>query len=133
MEKGDEESVRGIYIPNMEMPETCYECPCGDNEFYECLATKERFSYHRDEYGYPDGERQDWCPLIKVPPHGDLIDRDAFRASIRESLEECNKWANEADHDTMMYARISQSVGTFVECSLRAKSMPTIIPAEEGE
>ncbi len=22
--------------------------------------------------------RPDWCPLVEVPPHGDLIDRDAL-------------------------------------------------------
>lgn len=65
-----------------------------------------------------------------VPPHGDLIDRDALRSSIKESIDECHKWADEVDKDTMMYARISQSIGTFVECSLRAKAAPTIIPAE---
>lgn len=64
----------GVYIKGMEMPETCYECPLGDNEFYECRAINgRRMKYHHDEYGYPDGERQDWCPLIPIPPDGRLI------------------------------------------------------------
>ena len=72
-----------LIIHGMEMPETCYECPCGDNEFYECMATKERFGYHRDEYGYPDGERQDWCPLkVKQP----LTQADRIRAMSDEEL-----------------------------------------------
>lgn len=73
------------------------------------------------------------CQAVPVPEHGRLIDADALRESIRESIEECHKWADEVDKDTMMYARISQSLGTFVECSLRAKAAPTIIPAEEEE
>ena len=54
-----------------------------------------------------------------------LIDADALRTSIRESIEECHKWANEI-HDGEMYARVSQSIGTFVECSLRIKNAPTV-------
>ena len=80
--------MSGIYIKGMEMPETCYECPCGDNEFYECMATKDRYSYHRDEYGYPDGERQDFCPLISVPDHGRLIDADSFERKVMFGDEE---------------------------------------------
>ena len=126
----------GVYIKGMEMPKCCAECKAEGH--YE--------DYYGDEYGFfcPFGykaytsetrelKRLDDCPLVPVPPHGDLIERDALRASIRESIEECHKWADEVDKDTMMYARISQSLGTFVECSLRAKAAPTIIPAEEGE
>ena len=72
--------------------------------------------------------------IEEVPEkHGRLIDADELRASLRESIEECRKWADEVGIDTMMYARISQAVGTFAECSLRAKAAPTIIQAEDGE
>lgn len=117
--------MSGVYIPGVEMPTCCAKCLLFG------------------EYGCPfigavgtaltERRRNEDCPLISVPDHGDLIDRDIYRDSIRESLEECNKWANEVDNDTMMYARISQSVGTFVECSLRAKGMPTVIPADKEE
>ena len=110
----------GVYIKGMEMPKSCGNC------FFDTHCDKWRLR----NWGAPP---PDDCPLVPVPPHGDLIDRDALRASIRESIEECHKWADEVDKDTMMYARISQSLGTFVECSLRAKAAPTIIPAEEGE
>lgn len=58
-----------------------------------------------------------------------LIDADALRTSIRESIEECREWANEV-HDGEMYARVSQSIGTFVECSLRIKNAPTVDAVE---
>ena len=74
-----------VIIHGVEIPETCYECPCGDNEFYECMATKERFSYHRDEYGYPDGERQDWCPLEVKQPR---TQADRIRAMNDEELDD---------------------------------------------
>ena len=71
---------------------------------------------------------------VSVPPHGRLIDADVLLASFKESIDECHKWANEIPNETEMYARVSQSLGTFVECSLRTKGMPTVIPADkDGE
>ena len=107
-----------VYIPGMEMPTeggtiVVYKI---NGQFFAARAGKDEL-----------------FPLIPVPDHGRLIDADALRESIRESIEECHKWADEVDKDTMMYVRISQSLGTFVECSLRAKAAPTILEAEEGE
>lgn len=62
--------MSGIYIPGMEMSKSCYGCPCKiDDGFYEfiCGLTKS---------GCQWDERPDDCPLIKVPPHGRLIDAD---------------------------------------------------------
>ena len=64
--------------------------------------------------------------------HGSLKDADAIRKTISESIEECKKWADEVEGGEM-YARVSQSLGTFVECSLRIKNAPTIIEADKGE
>lgn len=122
----------GIYLPNMEMPKDCTECWFRKTARHEYLSDCQICPFTGETTPYT--KRKDNCPLVPVPPHGDLIDRDVLRASIRESIEECHKWADEVDKDTMMYARISQSLGTFVECSLRAKAAPTVIPAsEEGE
>ena len=126
MEKGDEESMSGVYIKGMEMPETCYECPCGDNEFYQCCATKERFSYHRDEYGYPDGERQDWCPLISVPDHGRLIDERWLKDAMITTLEALKK-------NPKMDRQEMHLIAAFDTLRVMLEDAPTIIPAEEGE
>lgn len=109
-----------ILIKGMKMPSDCDSCFI-PGSFCHLWINTDVGSRHAD------------CPLISVPPHGDLIDRDALRSSIKESIDECWKWADEVEKDTMMYARISQSVGTFVECSLRAKAAPVIIPAEEAQ
>lgn len=110
---GDEMS--GIYIKGMEFPQ--------EHLVYDF---------------YPNGEvwEQNWQgdstlvgKAIPVPDHGRLIDADALRASIKESIDECHKWANEVT-EGVMYARVSQSLGTFVECSLRVKAAPTIIPTD---
>lgn len=71
--------------------------------------------------------------LLKGKPlpkgHGRLIDADALRKSFQESIDECHKWAENVK-DGEMYARVSQALGTFVECSLRTKNAPTIIEAD---
>lgn len=68
-----------------------------------------------------------------VPPHGRLIDAEALRQDLKDSIDECHNWADAVEPDTTMYARISQAFGTFVECSLRVKAAPTVIEAEEEE
>ena len=50
--------MRGIYIPRMEKPKNCRECPF----LYVTIIC--------------DGTKD--CPLIPVPEHGRLIDADAF-------------------------------------------------------
>ena len=59
-----------------------------------------------------------------------LIDADEIRKSIRESIDECVKWADEVE-ESEMYARVSQSIGTFIECSLRIKNAPTVDVLEQ--
>lgn len=60
-----------VLIKGMEMP-TCMTCPCCEEKLYGnlCRITNEivPFSFYRG----------DKCPLIELPPHGDLIDRDAL-------------------------------------------------------
>ena len=65
----------------MEMPQSCSDCPmCYD--MIECTVSPLRFWYGRPENEQFDfcNERHPACPLVELPEHGDLIDRDAFRA-----------------------------------------------------
>lgn len=77
----------GVYIKGMEMPKSCpcelvgvgydiyctfvYGVPSRVREYYECCEKETRPS---------------WCPLIGLPPHGRLIDADAWIAKVREEL-----------------------------------------------
>lgn len=54
---------------NITMPKACEVCPCNDDS-WRCGATGEYFDYD-DMY---ERRRAD-CPLVEVPPHGDLVDR----------------------------------------------------------
>ena len=60
--------MMGVYIRGMEMPTNCGECPmiCEDDL---CRITKG---------GRTIKDRPPHCPLIEIPPHGRLIDADAF-------------------------------------------------------
>lgn len=85
--------MNGIYIPGMEMPTSCYgNCPFftqilpGEDHGlvnYCCLEnwkqprTPMPFSVEEAKHG-----RQDFCPLVPVPPHGRLIDADALKVSL---------------------------------------------------
>lgn len=59
-----------ILIKGMEMPKNCIGgCPCYNDELDICNVTSQRIDledWHK---------RKDNCPLIEIPPHGDLIDR----------------------------------------------------------
>lgn len=59
--------MMGVYIKGMEMPKACVDC----------FMRKECFG-HREEIAFLEfihGRSRD-CPLVEVPQHGDLIDRD---------------------------------------------------------
>jgi thiamine monophosphate synthase len=103
-----------ILIKGMKMPTTCDECFL---PLRYCPYAMEK-----------DGE----CPLIEVPPHGRLIDADAFIKEINERIEAAIKWGINAiaDRENEIKLRAEQAVATFCEASLTAKKLPTIIEAE---
>lgn len=101
----------GVYIKGMEMPKNCEDCPLencdenyyGDESNHRCsLIYKGYTSNNRYE------KRRDDCPLIPVPPHGDLIDREPFIQFIKTHWDSYDQW--------------------FVD---QLEARPTIIPAEE--
>lgn len=77
----------GLYIKGMKMPENCGKCMMRDGLF--CMAS----DYKRISYGAMH-RREEWCPLVELPEkHGDLIDRDAFRADygMKDDCADCEK------------------------------------------
>ena len=70
-----------VLIKGMKMPKSCLLCAFG-NEFGECCVNMEI----EDE-----SEMTHSCPLIELPDHGDLIDRDALKADLGITDWECNK------------------------------------------
>lgn len=106
----------GVYI-NMEMPTSCFYCPFRikvDPDNIKCLVSgvvfEETFT------GSIEMRHSGDCPLVPVPPHGDLIDRDALNYTMLYK----ENWMN----------------GTGVEAPAVWKkdidNAPTIIPASGG-
>ena len=75
----------GIYLRNMEMPKGCDECMCNSGIY--CNAMPINFCGYTEDEDIPE-----WCPLVEVPPHGDLVDRNNL-------LEKAYYDYNEATHD----------------------------------
>ena len=67
--------MSGVYIKGMEMPASCRECfaekECASDFYCGCLGVDADTTCF-------DDERRENCPLVPVPDHGDLIDRDAY-------------------------------------------------------
>jgi hypothetical protein len=97
-----------ILIKGMEMPDCCKKCPFLDYECGYCFARGKKQKdgwYDCDLYVGDNEKRDENCPLVPVPPHGDWIDRDDFFATCPELVDG--------------YKRITDDL--------------VVIPAEEGE
>ena len=116
-----------VLIKIKKMPENCQECFCLNDEYFYCQAMSRKPS---DENVIK--KRPDWCPLIEIPPHGRLVDADAYAQEIRERHESASEWYKKATDDEIL-ARAESAMITFTECFLTLKKMSTVIPAEESE
>lgn len=101
-----------ILIPGMEMPTSCNKCPMHFYEGHGICSCRVLGAIEDDEILKPWKKRRKDCPLVPVPTHGDLIDRDKLRG-VMFIGEQCLYSWDEIE-DAIDYA-------------------PTIIPAEEGE
>jgi hypothetical protein len=96
----------GVYIKGMEMPTRCCDCKMYVEDIYCCHLL------HREiENPWADDGVELDCPLVPVPPHGDLIDRDALPWEKQSLMVADEDWA--------------------LPCVL-IEDAPTIIPAEEA-
>ena len=101
----------GVYIKGMEMPTSCAECRLmADGWCYSVgLEQQEKISTVK---------RPTWCPLVPVPPHGDLKDADEL-----EVIGYCGVpqgYENTFDSGVMWLAE-------------QIDKLPTIIPAEDDK
>lgn len=103
-----------VYIPGMEMPERCYDCPACHGA--ECWAN--HCAYISD-YRKP---RPEWCPLVSVPKHGRLGDLDA-------AVEKLKRLREYHSDDSQSGVFIAHGISYCIEV-LTGKEAPTIIPAD---
>ena len=110
----------GIYIPNMEMPSCCNDCPCEHDGWCQAVRIKdEDFGdwVNPDVTSKYQTERSDYCPLIEVPAHGRLIDANELYERAKLRSERFTGCFDELDN---------------VISALYIETFPTIIPAEKG-
>lgn len=102
--------MAGIYIPGMEMPQSCRTCAfrflrlCVITE--KQLEESEMFRVDKD------------CPLVAVPDHGRTVDATYVRDAI------IDKWTK-SNYDSFMYKR-----GMEDACEV-VRTAPTILPTDE--
>lgn len=110
-----------ILIKNMEMPKSCMAC----NFTHICKAIRKlerKNASQKKMYEAFVGRLTD-CPLVALPSHGDLIDRDAL---IKDSwasymLKKKNDDSSRAQYDTLMGYEIRNLI----------EDAPTIVEATE--
>lgn len=66
---------------NMEMPTSCILCDLSHEDGW-CPVKKD----YIDRYSF------ETCPLVPVPEHGDLIDRDVLRAEVKKYATPSDAW-----------------------------------------
>ena len=113
-----------VLIKGMKMPSVCDECWALDEsgDYPICRITEETRGYNfrvREK-------RMDRCPLIELPDHGDLIDRDVFR-NMTGIMEDCN----ECKHKGNLYG-CKGDISLDYICGM-LDDMPVAIPAERSE
>lgn len=103
-----------ILIKGMEMPKSCLNCFLSRSG---CRAVLKRMRAMEAGTWIPANYRHDDCPLVPVPPHGDLVDRDAL-----------------AEDGWVLTKQVMRMGGYAIhELPLKNPTIPVIIPAEEGE
>lgn len=120
-----------ILIRGMKMPKDCPMCKLAHfnifDEFTGCDAVPgKRYVPHSDYQFWNSAERPEWCPLLPLPEgHGDLIDRDAFRADngLGKDCENCDRNTRNCNYDICLSR---MDVCGWID------DAPTIVPAEGG-
>ena len=114
-----------IYIPGMKMPKNCIDCAFGWNGWCHRINSR--------AFVEVDMRRHD-CPLIEIPPHGRLIDADAFVKQYREwYCENCERRKNSKGHFVYEVGDApcrACDIGDMIDA---VDDYTTIIPADGGE
>lgn len=79
-----------ILIKNMEVPKKCFDCGfCHDGDRIRyCLATPWQKEIRKEVF---PKRREDFCPLIPLPEHGCLVNKDDVLACIEKRKDFADK------------------------------------------
>lgn len=106
-----------ILIKDMEIPKACYWRESKDGYVHTCFLAGGRCrasSYTLGKYGV----KPDSCPLIEVPPHGDLISKQETVKNLMDVMCEGCKHVDDCSWCAMAeYRRIVEDAPTVIEAS----------------
>lgn len=114
-----------IVIRGMEMPRDCLGCRFTYGESF-CDTDLGVLCYCMASNESKLATRPSRCPLVPLPEgHGDLIDRDAFRADngLGKDCENCDRNTRNCNYDICLSR---MDVCGWID------DAPTIVPAEGG-
>ena len=99
-----------VVVKGMRMPENCIKCPLqfGGWCYVAPPEIDERVAPTVDEA--VEQGKPEWCPLVDLGKHGDLIDRDALEQEMLNGIK-----AGNLEEGYEMYANIN-TVDDCVEC-----------------
>ena len=116
--------MAGVYIKGMKMPEKCEDCRFLDGHNNGCrvvhMITLQRI--HQKKPG--------WCPLVEVPDHGDLVDRDALEDTVMR-LNFPEEYPPDDSEEVMESWEITRGQYKLIDNVLF--QMPVVILAERSE
>ena len=105
-----------ILIKGMAMPGNCFDCPFGVDVDVG-VGVAHGCSILKDFAQYAN-ERHRECPLVEIPPHGDLIDSDSV----------VNAQFYDEEHEEWFVKKIA--VDDLLYCFVTDEMPPVVIPAE---
>lgn len=105
-----------ILVKGLQMPKDCEACPFWEGLVNGCPIAH-YFTIRRKGV-----DRPEWCPLIPVPDHGDLIEKEYAIGSACSGRIRALPTTEDGE-DWIRVEEVRQSI----------KSAPVVIPAERSE
>lgn len=105
----------GVYLPNMDMPTRCEYCNlCSDDGYCLAMGGYSLWDVLPDDADcFPDDWKYDGCPLVPVPPHGDLIDRHDLKN--KEITIDYDEWDDTFEDGLLFVANLIDNAPTIIE------------------
>ena len=111
-----------VLIKGMEMPMNCWFCNVKSWDYSEYVCPFDGQEIHSG-----DAKRHTDCPLIEIPDHGDLIDRE--KTAHEMWMKECYECSRVYDNNGCKGCAVTRMINV-IAC---AETAPAVIPAERSE
>ena len=117
-----------VLIKGMEMPTNCWFCSVKswDDDEYVCP-----FSGHTVKSGDAGANRHEDCPLIEIPYHGDLIDKNRM-IDVLHTGRKCVSELQKGAEDEKSISFCQGAMVGYTDSIVALDGAPVIIPSEKG-